>query len=308
MFEKKSLKWPITLGVVMIVSLVVIIVAWVVITTISALKSSANAGAYWAVLTLGTVLLAFVLLGVVMYLTLSIKAINLNRRQSNFLDAVTHELKSPIASLKLYAQTLSRRQLPAEQHANFIGYMLEDIERLDRLINHLLDAGKITRPIAEQVIETIDVPEMLQEIVASVALRHHFDAERISIQADPCFIRAPRLDADILFRNLVDNAIKYAGDDPRIIVRAGLIAENRVLVTVEDNGRGIPRHLRRRIFGRFVRLGLELERDKPGTGLGLYLVRTITHRLGGKVQIHDPQSGPGTVFEVNLPAVKPPGG
>jgi signal transduction histidine kinase len=74
-----------------------------------------------------------------------------------------------------------------------------------------------------------------------------------------------------------------------------------VVVQVADNGRGIPFHLRRKIFGRFVRLGSELERDKPGTGLGLYIVRTLLRQLRGQVWVRDPKSGPGTVFEVRLP-------
>ncbi len=113
------------------------------------------------------------------------------------------------------------------------------------------------------------------------------------------------MDLDIIFRNLIDNAVKYAGQPPQVEVTAGPGGPEEVVVQVADNGRGIPFHLRRKIFGRFVRLGLELERDKPGTGLGLYIVRTLLQRLRGRIRVRDPKAGPGTVFEVHLPGHPP---
>src|SRR5688500_12483103 len=155
MFERKSLKLPITLGVVMIVLLVLLMVGWVLLAVFGALADDQRAGLYWALLSIGSTVLVFVLVGVVMYLTLSIKAINLSRRQSNFIDSVTHELKSPIASLKLYLQTLNRRKLSAEEQESFYKFMLEDVERLDSLINHLLDAARMDRSRTKSDVEDV---------------------------------------------------------------------------------------------------------------------------------------------------------
>jgi len=119
MFERRSLKFPITLGVAMIVLIVALIVGWVLL--------SLNSRIYWAVISVGTLMFALVLLGVVIYLILTIKAINLTRRQSNFIDSVTHELKSPIASLKLYLQTMSMRQVSEEEREQFQKFMIEDV-------------------------------------------------------------------------------------------------------------------------------------------------------------------------------------
>ena len=105
----------------------------------------------------------------------------------------------------------------------------------------------------------------------------------------------------MIFRNLLDNAVKYAGSPPRVEVNLRRDGDGRVIVRIADNGRGIPTHLRRKIFGRFVRLGLELEREKPGTGLGLFIARTLVRRLHGQIRVRDPEKGPGTVFEVQLP-------
>ncbi|HYW80561.1 MAG TPA: ATP-binding protein, partial [Thermoguttaceae bacterium] len=105
------------------------------------------------------------------------------------------------------------------------------------------------------------------------------------------------------FRNLLDNAVKYAGSPPEVEVSTGRMADGRVVTLISDNGRGIPPKMRRKIFGRFVRLGMELEREKPGTGLGLYIVRTLVRRLRGRIRVNDREGGPGTVFEVELPGV-----
>src|SRR5688572_13873177 len=155
MLERRSLGWPITLGVVMIVLLVVLTVGWVVVT---------GYNGWWAILAVGTTLLVLVLVGVVMYLSLTIKEIRLNQRQSNFMDSVTHELKSPIASLKLYLQTLTRRQVSEQEQADFHRFMLEDLDRLDRLINHMLDAARLDQRPVEQDLEDVELSALLQRV------------------------------------------------------------------------------------------------------------------------------------------------
>src|SRR5439155_17770324 len=139
MFERRSLHWPITLGVIMFVVLAVLLVGWVLLNIFG--WDPRRAGLYIALLLIGTTLLTLAIVGTALYLTLAIKAINLNRRQSNFIDSVTNELKSPIASLKLYLQTLNRRHVPAPEQEVFFKDMLEDVARLDQLITHLLDAA-----------------------------------------------------------------------------------------------------------------------------------------------------------------------
>ena len=119
MLTRRSLGWPITLGVVMIVLLVALTVGWVLVVVVAANRTSSS-GYWWAILAVGTTFLVLVLVGVVLYLVLTIKEIRLNQRQSNFIDSVTHELKSPLASLKLYVQTLSRRNVTESQQADFL--------------------------------------------------------------------------------------------------------------------------------------------------------------------------------------------
>ena len=302
MFERRSIRVPVTLGVVMFVVLALLLVGWLVV-VIPGIVSGESAGLYITLLSVGTTLLTLAIVGTAMYLTLSIKAINLSRRQSNFIDSVTHELKSPIASLKLYLQTLNRRHLPPAEQEAFFKDMLEDVERLDQLINHLLDAARLEKDRAQQVPEEVDLADLLRRSAEGVCLRYQVSPGVVRFDLAPCTVRTIRVDLELVARNLIDNAIKYADDEqPQIEIVLRPEGESLALVRISDNGRGIPPGQRRRIFGRFVRLGSELVRDKPGMGLGLYIVQTLVTRLGGTVGIVDRERGKrGTTFEVRLP-------
>jgi len=133
-------------------------------------------------------------------------------------------------------------------------------------------------------------------------MSYRVPVQSVNFDMEPCTVRAPRMDLDVIFRNLLDNAIKYAAAQPQVDVVLRRDAKGNVVVRIADNGRGIPPKMRRKIFGRFVRLGSELEREKRGTGLGLYIVRNLLRRLKGKIRLLDRQSGTGAVFEVTLPA------
>jgi signal transduction histidine kinase len=181
--------------------------------------------------------------------------------------------------------------------------MVEDLDRLDRLINQLLDAGRLESGRHDCEVEDVPLEPLLRQCGEVVCLRYHVPPETVRLDLQPCTIRAPRVDLDIVFRNLVDNAIKYAGNPPQVEVKLRPEPDGRATVCVADNGRGIPYRFRSRIFARFERLGQELERDKPGTGLGLYIVRTLVKKLKATIRIRDRQGG-GTIFEVVLPGVK----
>ncbi|MGI9515585.1 MAG: sensor histidine kinase [Pirellulaceae bacterium] len=301
MFERRSLKIPITVGVTMIVTLVVLIVGWILLAVFGATRESQNAPVYWTVLTVGTALFVLLLAGVVIYLVLSIKAVNLNRHQSNFVDSVTHELKSPIASLKLYLQTLGMRHVNEEEREGFVKFMLEDVERLDTLITHLLAVGTIAQDAASKEREAVQLDELVREIAESVCLRHQQDTGILDLELSPCIMQSNRVDLDMIIRNLIDNAVKYADSSPQVHVRLTSTPQQAVL-QVSDNGQGIPRNMRRKIFGRFIRLGSELEREQPGTGLGLYIVSTLVRSMGGEIDVSDSRQG-GAEFTVKLPLI-----
>ncbi len=301
MFERRSLAGPITLGVLMIVLVVLLIAGWVSVTLLLSTKPGMPNWIYWALSAAGSILLICILLGVIAYLTLSVKAINLNRRQSNFIDSVTHELKSPITSLKLYLQTLTMRTVDEEQRAHFQRFMLDDVQRLDQLINHLLEVGRVERGALPREDESLRIDELLQLAAETVCLRYQVPFETVVLEVPPLRVSTKPAQVDILFRNLIDNAVKYGGSPPEVRVIGERQGKDHLIVRVVDNGPGIPPKLRRKVFGRFVRLGSELERSQPGTGLGLYLVRNMIRGLGGTVRVQDRKDASGTIFEVTLP-------
>jgi len=303
MSPRRSLRLPITLAIVMIVLLIVLTVGWVLLNVFGALGERGYAGLYWVLLSVGTTFIVLLVVGVILYLVLSIKTINLNRRQSNFIDSVTHELKSPIASMKLCLQTLSRHHVSEQQQEGFFRFMLEDLERLDHLINQIMDAGRLETGRLDGEVQDVALADVLRQCAQTVCLRYRVPVQIVHMDLQPCIVRARRVDLEMIFRNLIDNAVKYAAVQPRVEITLRATPDGRTLTRIADNGRGIPPAMRRKIFGRFVRLGMELEREKPGTGLGLYIVRTLLRRLGGQIRVRDRQQGPGTAFEVKLPGV-----
>ena len=298
--SRRSIRWPITLGVVLIVLVVALTVGWVIVNATAAIESP-HSTVYWTLLAVGAAVFVLVLVGVVLYLILSIKAIRLNQRQSNFIDAVTHELKSPIASLKLYLQTLDRHQVTPEQRSDFRRFMKEDLERLDQLIDHLLDAARLEHADLADDATDVALDEILTRSAQLTNQRYSLAENTIQLRLQPATVHARAADLEIIFRNLLDNAVKYSGERPQVEIAMHSDGNGRIVTEIADNGPGIPANLRRKIFGRFVRLGSELERKTAGTGLGLYIVRMLVKRSRGKIQVRSRDRTTGTIFEVQLP-------
>jgi signal transduction histidine kinase len=303
-FERKSLKWPILVAILMIVMLVGLTIGWVLLNVFSAMdaEKTSRSAIYWILLSVGAVFFACLLAGVILYLIWIIQNINLNRRQSNFIDAVTHELKTPIASLKLYLQTLNRREVQGPQRQEFYATMMEDVDRLDRLINQLLDVARLQRDKQDlDAKEWVSLRELVEECVARLSKQHSVSTDLFRMEIEDCQVLAHRIDIDVLLGNLLDNAIKYSAQEPEIEIRI-TFQNASALIAISDNGQGVPRHLRRKIFWRFYRAGDELERRKPGVGLGLFLVRSIVERLKGSITVSERIEQPGATFLVTLPA------
>ena len=287
----------------MIISVVGLTVGWVLLNVFSALDPQKNnrAEIYWILLSVGAILFAFLLAGVILYLIWIIQNINLNRRQSNFIDAVTHELKTPIASLKLYLQTLNRRSVEGPQRQQFYQTMMEDVDRLDRLINQLLDVARLQRVDQEPMPkEWVSIDAVIRDNIASLTKQHGIGSDVFRFSDCDCELFVQRVDLDVLLRNVMDNAIKYASASPEVEIRVEC-EKDQAVINVSDNGVGIPRHLRRKIFSRFYRAGDELERKKPGVGLGLFLVRSIVERLRGSITVAERGKGGGTTFVIRIP-------
>jgi len=256
----------------------------------------------YAALTIGTVVFALILVGLTFYLVLTIKEVRLNRRQANFVDSVTHELKSPIAALKLYVETLQMRDVDAQQRSEFYRIMETELRRLDGLINQLLEVGRLDAIGQESQPEDVSLEPLLRHCAANACAHHQCEEREVfSFDIEPAVIKSRRMILEMIFGNLLDNAIKYGGSEPKVDVQVRVSGRRQITTRIRDNGAGVPRELRKKIFGLFFRGGDELHRTKKGTGLGLYIVRTLVLILKGSVSVHDQTGQSGSVFEVQLP-------
>lgn len=291
MIRRSSITWPIVLGASLLTMLVVLLVFWIIGQVISQ---------QWVLLTLGIVCFTLILIGVVLYLVLTIKEVRLNQRQANFIDAVTHELKSPIASIKLYLQTLDMREVSQEQQREFHRFMLEDVQRLDSLIDDLLEVARLDHRPSENVVD-INLNSLLQQVVEVILRRYSLSESSIRIESQPAWITARTQDLELVLINLLDNAIKYGGEPKQVLIQVQPRGATKFVIRVSDNGPGVPFDQRRKIFQRFVRGGSELERSTHGTGLGLFLVRELVSRMRGRISVHSRGPLPGATFELELP-------
>jgi signal transduction histidine kinase len=255
----------------------------------------------WGSLILGSSALAISLFGISFYSFLTIKEIQLNRRQSNFVDSVTHELKTPISALRLYLDTLLLREPDAADRRDFYETMNTELARLDRLINQLLEVARLNALGQQSEPETVPLEQLLRNCANAACLQHKLEiTEVFQFQTTPLALTSRRMLLEMIFGNLIDNAVKYGGQPPRVIVSATPLGLSRVSVRIQDNGTGVAPENRRRIFQMFVRGNDELQRTRTGTGLGLYIVRTLVNLLQGRINVTNAPGG-GSVFEVILP-------
>ncbi|MFN8855691.1 MAG: sensor histidine kinase [Planctomycetaceae bacterium] len=292
MFQRSSLAWPIVLVAILVPLIVALMVIWIV---------NQTQARHWVLLVIGVIFITLILAGVVAYFYWTVREMRLNRRQANFLDAVTHELKSPIASLKLCLQTLDLRSVTADQSRELHRYMLEDIQRLDGLIDHMLMVARLgdeTRPVATEV---VSLPAVLQGCAEEIRRRYQLDPDQVQLDCQECTVRCQPKELEMVFMNLLDNAVKYGGEEPQVRVDCRPSRRGRVIARISDNGSGVGLDLRHKIFQRFYRGGSELERTTKGTGLGLHIVKSLVGRMRGRVSVHGRGPLPGATFEVDLP-------
>lgn len=282
----------ITLSVSLMVIILVLMICWIIVLAHQT---------WWAALAIGTVLFVMALAGVGLYLYLHLREMQLNQRQANFVDSVTHELKSPLASLKLCLETLQLRQIPPAKQQEFFRLMMEDLDRLERLINHLLEAGQLDALVTDGVAEDVEIEPLIQECASSARISQKKPTAKVTYDGQPAAIHGVRLALEMIFGNLLDNALKYCDSDPEVVVQIRPRGTDRLSIRVIDNGIGVPDELRHRIFGLFYRGGEELTRRHKGTGLGLYIVRTLVRKMRGKVSAHNRAPQAGSIFEVELP-------
>lgn len=256
----------------------------------------------WLALILGTLALGISLFGITFYSFLTIKEIQLNRRQSNFVDSVTHELKTPIAALRLYLDTLLMRDLNKDNRLECYQTMDTELQRLDQLINQLLEVGRLDAIGSQAEPEYVDLETLLRECADQACRQHKQDMTDVcTFDITTMAVNCRRMLLEMIFRNLIDNAIKYGSDPAKVEITALARGRDRIVVRIRDFGKGVPTEQRQSVFQMFFRGNDELQRTRKGTGLGLYIVKTLVSIMKGRIHIIDAAQGDGSVFEVILP-------
>jgi two-component system sensor histidine kinase SenX3 len=261
----------------------------------------------WGILTF-----ALLITGIIVYTVFLVMEIKRNEEHDTFINAVTHELKTPIASMKLYLETLRSRSLTEEQRREFYDVMLSDVNRLHHTVDQVLKAGAVReKPKTAARKVPVDVAALARECVDLATARHHLrpgsivlesqTSQRLDVLGDPDDLR-------MVLSNLLDNAVKYSGDTVCITVTLAAPGPDTAWVRVQDRGIGIPRNQLKRIFNRFYRVQRHGLTQVKGTGLGLYVVRGVARAHGGRVFAQSEGEGHGATFTVELPRVTGPAG
>jgi two-component system, OmpR family, sensor histidine kinase SenX3 len=252
----------------------------------------------------GILAFALIIAGIIVYTVFLVMEIKRNEDHDTFINAVTHELKTPIASIKLYLETLQSRSLTEEQRRQFYDVMLADTDRLHRTVEQVLKAGVVREKRSLAAHAPVDMDVLVRECVELVTRRQHLPPGAIALQSEtdqPLAVLGDPDDLRTVVLNLLDNAVKYSGDTLRVTVTLAAPSPETVWVRVQDRGAGIPRAQLKRIFKRFYRVQSRGFKQVKGSGLGLYIVRAIARAHGGRVFAQSEGEGQGATFTVELP-------
>ena len=292
--RRKSVIFFITMGACLVALAVALNVGWILLN--------------WrevALLILGITFFSLIIVGVVLTTIFLVREIRRNEQHDAFINAVTHELKTPIASMRLYLQTLKTRDVDEPQRDKFYDIMLADSDRLLNTVEQVLRAGQVSQRRRRLNPTIIDLGEMVRECLDLTRVRYNLGPEalnyRESLNGEVARVAGDEDDLRAAVSNLLDNAVKYSETDVVVSVAVSTIDEKHVAVSIADRGVGIPRGQLKRIFKRFYRApGLVMARVK-GTGLGLFIVQSIVQRHGGRVFAESPGVGHGSTFTIQLP-------
>ncbi len=298
---RRSIGFPLTLGIVLTVIVLVLAVGWQILVVGDVQGVARSLTSFdWILLVLGTVFFALVIVGLVWLCAWLVREMRVNQRQRAFLDAVTHEMKTPLASLRLYVDTILRHEPDRERRRGFLAHMREDLERLDQTVEQVLAAARSEEQGEAAQGGRVALGALLQDCIAEIRARHDLPDSAVKLATPPgTVVSGVGGELAVVFRNLLENAVKYSDEPVEVNVSIAPSGDGRVAVEIADRGIGIPSGELRKIFQRFYRAGRDVQRT-AGLGLGLFVVRNLVRRQGGRVVARSGGAGAGSRFVVTL--------
>lgn len=285
----------VTLGVGLVALAVALNVGWIILN--------------WregVLLFFGIIFFGLIIAGVIVNTSFLVREIRRNEQHDSFINAVTHELKTPVASIRLHLETLQRRNLPEEQKQEFYRLMLSDTDRLTETVEQVLRAGRAGDKKAGREKSPVDFRQLVKECMDAARTRHHLPEgamhyEEVKSDAAGVPVHGNSEDLRTAVFNVLDNAIKYSGDQVDVRVRLDNAHEKLVVLRVQDHGVGIPPDDLKTIFKRFYRVNRRSPAPVKGTGLGLFIVKSIAQKHGGRVFAESAGEGRGATITMELP-------
>jgi two-component system, OmpR family, sensor histidine kinase SenX3 len=287
----KSIAFFIALGAGLISVILLLYIGWVLLNWRTGI-----------LLFFGILLLAMIIGGVTLNTIFLVREIRRNEQHDAFINAVTHELKTPVASIRLYLETLLSRSVDEEKRKEFYRIMLDDSDRLLATIEQILRTGRVGPSTRIVNFSPVDLNSVIEESVGRARALYNLQPE--SLKYDPksaIKILGDEEELRAAISNLIDNAVKYSAPDVNVVVETAKLDGKYVSVQVKDNGIGIPKPELKRIFKRFYRVSGATTARLKGTGLGLYIVRSVAKRHGGRAWAESEGPGHGSKFVLQLP-------
>jgi two-component system phosphate regulon sensor histidine kinase PhoR len=308
--KSKAIPLTITLGSILLFFCLVLTILWnfVLIYNYSQLKQYAGpireySGYFqWIMLAIGCFFFVVIIVGVILFIVYLTRQIMLNQLQKNFIDSVTHELKTPLTSIKLYIETLKKHDLSREKKEDFLNIMLKDVERLDTLVDHILESAKLDHLARSYQVKEIKMEPLLNYCSEIITNRYNLEQGDITLKTDDnMVITSDPTALQLVLINLLDNSVKYSNDNIKIIIEAYTNIAGKVDIVIKDFGEGIPKPEINKIFSRFYRISNEITGNKKGSGLGLFIVKETINNLKGKIEVSSEGKNKGTTFKITLP-------
>jgi signal transduction histidine kinase len=300
---RRSIGGPLAIGIVSMVLVLALAVGWQILVWRGDSGIPDGLSPLDATLfVLGTLCFLLVMGGLVWLCVKLVLEVRTSQSQRAFLDAVTHELKTPLSSFRLGLETLGRHELAPAQRGEFLGRMSEDLDRLEETVTKVLAAARAEEaPRLRTPRESVDIQSLLAENIEELRERHGLAPEAVRLENTRALrVRGDRAELGLVFRNLLENAFKYSEQPVEIRVGVEEVSDGRVRIEIADQGIGIPKHELHRIFQRFYRAGRDVQRQVSGLGLGLFVVRTLIRKHGGQVVAASEGTGRGSRFVVTL--------